>query len=63
VRAAVATLAALPARAPAASAATVARRTPQAGPALAGPLVASGEKGRDGTLRIVRGAPRVVRTL
>jgi hypothetical protein len=58
VRLALATLAATLALVPAASAATVAKGTPQAGPALAGSRVAWGERWRDGTLWIVRGAPR-----
>jgi hypothetical protein len=58
VRLALATLAAALALVPAASAATVAKRAPQAGPALAGSQVAWGERWRDGTLWIVRGAPR-----
>lgn len=46
--------------APAASAATVAYRTPAVGPALAGSQVAWGERARDGSVRVVRGAPREV---
>jgi len=45
---------------PPASAATVAYRTPAMGPVLAGSDVVWGEEARDGSIRVVRGAPREV---
>jgi hypothetical protein len=58
VKLALATLLALLVPVAAAHAGTVANRTPQAGPALAGPRVAWGERARDGSLQILRGATR-----
>jgi hypothetical protein len=62
VRALLATVLVLVAAAPA-SADTVARRTPEVGPAFAGDVVAWGEEGSNGAVRIMTGAPGRAPTL